>query len=724
MAIYPPIIDSSMPAFISSDELKIKFTLSQLMNIDEVKHIQIRVVQQSNNKSIVDTMKYPDGIIYKNISTELINQYAIINLSDLDTRLGWNENTYYKVQLRFGKNLIWDNVANFANWKSEQITNSAFSEWSTVMALKCIPEPTLDIYPAGGIISPTQQYTGIYSINGGDEILYKYCFTLMQDRKVLENSDWILYDNGNDNNIINQFNITHRFKYRCQIGEIYTIKLQIKTINNYEQQIEYNVRCVDMSVEPLTNITLTAIGDAAKAAISLQAFSDIELMGNFIISRADETTNFTVWDDIYSLTILNEQVNRTIFTDYTIENGISYKYAIQKQLNKMGMRSKTVESNMVKAYIEDRYLFASGHQLKLAYNNEMSSFKHTVFSSKQDTLGGKYPVVLRNGNAYYAEFPVTGLISLFEDEEHTFLQPGENGYYYNSQQIISYEEFNSLDTNLTNSNIYIEKQFRDAVETFLNDGKPKLFKSATEGNKLIALTDVSLSPNDTLGRMIYSFSANAVEIGENSIENLQKTFILDVLTFYEEFEEQVFGQYINIDTTDIIQNIKDKYNGELELEELILTSQDIISEPIEININGRTQYFRSEIPYIIQGNLNTLSIVSNVDILIDYKGKVTYDFSTDILEDKTYHILNKSYFGSVNSNWSLYNHITESNALLIYADISASVGTVFYLHNNGIATPIYLGSTETYYIQEPFEDIVFNDNFDNIIINYTYSYTE
>jgi hypothetical protein len=37
---------------------------------------------------------------------------------------------------------------------------------------------------------------------------------------------------------------------------------------------------------------------------------------------------------------------------------------------------------------------------------------------------------------------------------------------------------------------------------FLYDGQVKLFRSPTEGNYLIRLTDVSFSPNEQLGRMI------------------------------------------------------------------------------------------------------------------------------------------------------------------------------------------------------------------------------
>jgi hypothetical protein len=58
------------------------------------------------------------------------------------------------------------------------------------------------------------------------------------------------------------------------------------------------------------------------------------------------------------------------------------------------------------------------------------------------------------------------------------------------------------------------------VLDWLTDGKPKLFRSATEGNYLVRLTNVSLTPNETLGRMIHTFNATASEVGAADIQSL------------------------------------------------------------------------------------------------------------------------------------------------------------------------------------------------------------
>jgi len=60
--------------------------------------------------------------------------------------------------------------------------------------------------------------------------------------------------------------------------------------------------------------------------------------------------------------------------------------------------------------------------------------------------------------------------------------------------------------NLTPENIVAERIFKLEVLEWLNNGKPKILKTATEGSYLVIIMNVSMSPNDTLGRMLHSFN--------------------------------------------------------------------------------------------------------------------------------------------------------------------------------------------------------------------------
>jgi hypothetical protein len=137
----------------------------------------------------------------------------------------------------------------------------------------------------------------------------------------------------------------------------------------------------------------------------------------------------------------------------------------------------------------------------------MTKFTNTVLEAKQDTIGGKYPFIFRNGMVNYHEFPLGGLISYFMDEEQLFLNRED---FEIAEKTINY----------TTDNLAQERFFKMKVLEWLNNGKPKLFRSPTEGNFIIRLMKVSLSPENKLGRLLHNFSCTAYEIAEYNYKNL------------------------------------------------------------------------------------------------------------------------------------------------------------------------------------------------------------
>jgi hypothetical protein len=104
-----------------------------------------------------------------------------------------------------------------------------------------------------------------------------------------------------------------------------------------------------------------------------------------------------------------------VFEDYTLEQGIKYKYAIQRY-NDNGVRSKRkMADKIIQAYFDDMFLYDGKMQLRVAFNPKVSSFKSTILETKTNTMGGKYPFFFRNGDVNYKEFPVSGLISVNMD---------------------------------------------------------------------------------------------------------------------------------------------------------------------------------------------------------------------------------------------------------------------------------------------------------------------
>jgi hypothetical protein len=87
------------------------------------------------------------------------------------------------------------------------------------------------------------------------------------------------------------------------------------------------------------------------------------------------------------------------------------------------------------------------------------------------------------------------------DEENLFLSEEDYGLVEKT-------------TNLTGDNIAAERIFKMKVLEWLTNGEPKVFRSPTEGNFVVRLMNSSLSPNDTVGRMLHTFSSTAYEIAD------------------------------------------------------------------------------------------------------------------------------------------------------------------------------------------------------------------
>jgi hypothetical protein len=101
------------------------------------------------------------------------------------------------------------------------------------------------------------------------------------------------------------------------------------------------------------------------------------------------------------------------------------------------------------------------------------------------------------------------------------------------------EDFFSL-TSLEEFNFNREKEFKLSVLDWLNNGKPKLFKSPAEGNYIVRLMNASLAPQESLGRMLHTFSCTAYEIADYNLKNLKEHKFLPEEILFEQ-EENIYN---------------------------------------------------------------------------------------------------------------------------------------------------------------------------------------
>ena len=244
--------------------------------------------------------------------------------------------------------------------------------------------------------------------------------------------------------------------------------------------------------------------------------------GSYLLSRASDEDDYKTWFNIARFRLDDQIPSEVVIKDVTIEHGRKYKYALQ-QYNIWGLTSARIVSDIFEASFEDVFLYDGERSLRVRYNPTIDTFKTTILEQKTDTIGGKYPFITRNGATWYKEFPLGGLLAQEIDDMHYFVDPHYGDAH---RHATSDKKDNAPDNAFLNYHDYsdtviaLERNFKLQVLDWLNDGKPKLFKSPYEGNYIIRLMNVSLTPVKELGRMLHSFTSQAYEIAECTYDNL------------------------------------------------------------------------------------------------------------------------------------------------------------------------------------------------------------
>ena len=251
---------------------------------------------------------------------------------------------------------------------------------------------------------------------------------------------------------------------------------------------------------------------------------DLSKGTKIVFKRSSSKNNFSQWEEIDIITIEEDNVIDLTWFDYTVEAGILYKYYIIRYNSSGGRTSYKKNENPLMVMPEDIFLEADGKQLRVRFDPQVDNFNIVVSESLTQTIGSQYPFITRNGNVYYKTFSLSGTITGFMDIKDNLFKASKKDIYGDSEEFYrQYNQQNRIDD--YNDYIY-EREFRNKVIDFLYKNNVKLFRSLTEGNILVKLMNINLTPNATLSRRIYSFSCTAYEVGECNLTNFKEYNIL------------------------------------------------------------------------------------------------------------------------------------------------------------------------------------------------------
>lgn len=597
--LYPPTIEGTLPAFYGTT-LVVPFSMNRAVNQKRVVgfHIKIKTVQ--SNRFLL-------SMYSKSFTIDPVGE-AIFELTDKE-KAKFNVGQFYKIQMAYIS----------ADENNKQI----IGHYSTVGVIKYTTEPTVYIDGLEKAIANVHnyQYFGVYSQRGRDitEKVYSYCFYLYDgDGNIVQTSGEQIHNGSEDVQIYESVD-QYLIKNDLAIGKSFYIEYVITTANKMKVSSgRYRIMQKKfITPEIQADLTLNTDYENGYNIVGMQGRYDEDgveyaATGTFKMLRSSEQDNYDVWHEMLRFALYGQQPSKWTWKDMTTKQGVRYKYALQ-QYNDSGLVSDRIETNEIYSDFEHAFLYDGKRQLKIKYNPKITSFKNNILESKVNTIGSKYPYIFRNGNVKYKEFPIAGLISCQSDEEF---------FFTNEEKIKDFD--GSID--LVSGNISTEREFKLEVLEWLNNGKPKLFRSPSEGNYLVRLLNVSLSPEDALGRMLHNFTATAYEIDECSDENLIKYGITSV---DDPTVPQLRWETINLDKFGIGDEDKNILNykaASLHFEGMIAGDKLHIDDGI---LRPKATYQEDENGNWILIPEEDLEMESGYDVIIGSTGSYIIDLRAD-----------------------------------------------------------------------------------------------
>lgn len=506
--LYPPYLEGTIPAFYGNS-ITVPFAMNRAVGKNEIRgfSLLIKSIQTGNQL----------GKELKAFKYDLENGTATFNLKDSRNPINCLVGQSYKIQLAY--------IGN----------EGSVGYYSTVAIAKYTEPPTIEIknLVKYSLNKHIYNYVGEYKTKDITEKMYSCRFKVYdQNKNIIVDTGEIIHNSLNDEvpkvevdgrwySASEQFDLIQEL----DAGKNYYIQFLVKTIGLMELDTGLYQIVQGEPIPPLPKHTIVVDAslnyDNGYIDINMKHFNNSLMTGKYVLSRASSKDNFKSWNEIMRFT-LNRETKKEIWKDFTIEQGVQYKYAVF-MVDKDNRYSTKSVSNIVLADFEDMFLFDGDRQLKIRFDPNVSSFKNTILESKTDTIGGKHPYIFRNGHVNYKEFAVSGLLSHLTDTDGYFEVALAQTKYNDNTLAYGAGLYN---TQLNAENFAMERDFKLEALDWLTNGKPKLFRSPAEGNYIIRLTDVSLSPVDSLGRMLHSFSGTAYEIKEYTHKNLIETGLI------------------------------------------------------------------------------------------------------------------------------------------------------------------------------------------------------
>lgn len=530
MAIeYAPYIDGVLPAYV--EEMRIPFRMSPAVSPQQVKGFCVKIMDLDGRTAIHYT-------VTTEISKMLEKGVVTLKPGSGKEGLSLSAKNFYKIQLAY------------MSYTTESASSLVFS---TVGVIKRTNKYSYSFSDFSSFINNLAYNSFRITLTSEDcnEPIYSYQFKIYDTKGNLFFQTKELLHNVESDNIITSGTSARTSVLECLVNKVYNHNTQYKIYCNITTINNYTLSCSGPSFIPQKvkegNIAETLFFHATQETISQdreEGRITIRWHGNipksnYLIRRTSSKDNFTTWDTIYSFAKTGDNKIKAIWDDtigngynvirdYTIEQGIEYRYymvqygsdgKIIAEQQSMPFTEQDIISPKSGVLVDFEYIYLTDkdRQLKVKYKGAISSLKTTIQEQKVDTIGSPYPFFYRNGTVKYTEIPISGLLSYLEDENQLFMSYDKLGLDKTK---------NIPTTALAAYNFKAERDFKLAVRDWLMNGKPKLLRSPGEGNYIVRLMNIQLTPEQGTSNMIHNFSATGYQIADGTYEDMKECGIV------------------------------------------------------------------------------------------------------------------------------------------------------------------------------------------------------
>lgn len=157
-------------------------------------------------------------------------------------------------------------------------------------------------------------------------------------------------------------------------------------------------------------------------------------------------------------------------------------------------------------------------EIVLELTRQMNNFNHAIDASRYASEPGYADWVRAVQNEYQVQIDAAqgGVKTAWMSQRYMADLNGLSAYSPNLQK----NRVSFIGTDHSDENVFMERKFREVVMAWLSDGKPKLYRSETEGNMIVIVSGATFTPTDKTQRMVYDVSFTLTEIAEYNLMNL------------------------------------------------------------------------------------------------------------------------------------------------------------------------------------------------------------